>query len=531
MDTMKDNQTDMKHFGSDTGGNTILSHITRLAKSKPDNIAVRYKDRHDLRYAELLTAIIDIKIILNAHGIGPNDRVAIVSPNGPDMALAILGIMSTATCAPLNPKYTASEFEFYLSDLDVKAIVIHRNLKSSIREVAQQSSAVVFEIVSDKNQPMDKMTLSCISGHDATLETNPTHPSEQDQALILHTSGTTSRPKIVPLSNNNVCTSAISIAKTLQLTPQDCCFNIMPLFHIHGIMAGLLAPILSGGSVICSPGFSENPMFIAQFFPWLIDMQPSWYTAVPTMHQAILGQGGKYPDIATQCKLRFVRSSSASLAPQIMLALEELFKAPVIEAYGMTEASHQMASNPLPPAERKVKSVGIAAGPEVAIMDNEGRLVNTGEKGEIVIRGKNVMSAYENNPAANEQAFHGDWFRTGDEGVMDEDNYLFITGRLKEMINRGGEKISPREIDEVLLDHPAVGQAVAFAVPHPTLGEVAAAAIVLRDGEKLEAQTLKGFAAERLAPFKIPDPIIFVDEIPKGPTGKLQRIGLAEKLL
>jgi len=528
--TTMSKQTSIKN----TRENTVYSHITRLANTESANTALRYKDRPDMRYADLLNTILKIKSTLNAHGIGPNDRVAIVSPNGPDMALAILGIMSTATCAPLNPKYTAAEYEFYLADLNVKAVVIHRDVKSSIRDVVKQTRALAFEIMSDKTQSMDNISLNCISAPSTMSDINADDiapPCDQDQALILHTSGTTSRPKIVPLSNDNICTSAISIAHTLQLSAQDSCFNIMPLFHIHGIMAGLLAPILSGGSVIASPGFSENPLFIAQFFPWLIALQPSWYTAVPTMHQAILAQGGKYPDIANQCTLRFVRSSSASLAPQIMLALEALFKAPVIEAYGMTEASHQMASNPLPPAQRKAKSVGIAAGPEVAIMDNEGRMVKTGEKGEIVIRGSNVMRAYENNPSANAQAFHGDWFRTGDEGMMDEDNYIFITGRLKEMINRGGEKISPREIDEVLLDHPAVGQAVAFAAPHPTLGEVAAAAIVLRDGEKVEPQALKSFAAERLAPFKIPDPIIFVDEIPKGPTGKLQRIGLAEKLL
>ena len=241
MNTINDNQTNT----NSTSSNTILSHLTGLANSAATNVAIRYKDRPDLRYAELLTTVLRFKSTLNAHGIGPNDRVAIISPNGPDMALAILGIMSTATCAPLNPKYTASEFEFYLSDLDVKAIVIHQGLKSSIHEVAQQSPAVVFEIDSDKNQPMDNVSLSCISGHDpeSEIKADDAYPGDQDQALILHTSGTTSRPKIVPLTNNNVCTSAISIAKTLQLTPQDCCFNIMPLFHIHGIMAGLLAPI------------------------------------------------------------------------------------------------------------------------------------------------------------------------------------------------------------------------------------------------------------------------------------------------
>jgi len=352
-----------------------------------------------------------------------------------------------------------------------------------------------------------------------------------DYALILHTSGTTSRPKIVPLTQLNICQSAKNIISSLALSQQDRCFNIMPLFHIHGIMAGLLAPLLSGGSTICSPGFAADPFFVTQFFPWLAELQPTWYTAVPTMHQAILAIAPKHETTVSNSNLRFIRSSSSSLPPQVMSELETLFNTPVIEAYGMTEASHQMASNPLPPEVHKAKSVGKAAGPDVAIMDGHGSKLSSGEIGEIVIHGDNIMSAYENNDIANQTAFFGKWFRTGDQGYLDHENYLFITGRLKEQINRGGEKISPREIDEVLMDHPAVIQAVAFAAPHPSLGEVAAAAIVLREGQQVDAETLQKFAAKKLAAFKVPNPIVFVKEIPKGPTGKLQRIGLNEKLL
>jgi acyl-CoA synthetase (AMP-forming)/AMP-acid ligase II len=260
------------------------------------------------------------------------------------------------------------------------------------------------------------------------------------------------------------------------------------------------------------------------------EVKPSWYTAVPTMHQAVLSRAPRNADSVKAAKLRFIRSSSASLPPQVMVALEETFGAPVIEAYGMTEAAHQMAANPLPPEERKPGAVGREAGPEVRIMDNDGRLLASGETGEVVIRGENVFSGYRNNPEANAEAFTDGWFRTGDQGVIDEAGYLRITGRLKEIINRGGEKVSPREVDEVLMDHPAVAQAVTFALPHEKLGEDVAAAIVLREGGVATEAQIREFAGNRLADFKVPRKVVFLDEIPKGATGKLQRIGLADKL-
>jgi acyl-CoA synthetase (AMP-forming)/AMP-acid ligase II len=347
----------------------------------------------------------------------------------------------------------------------------------------------------------------------------------EDIALVLHTSGTTSRPKIVPLSQANVTASARHIAATLATVPSDVCLNIMPLFHIHGLIAAVLSTLGAGASVSCTPGFNA-----LKFFGWLADVNPTWYTAVPTMHQAILSRASRNQEIIDKCRLRLIRSSSASLPPQVMAELEEVFKAPVIESYGMTEAAHQMASNPLPPRARKAGSVGIAAGPEVAIMSEDGDLLPQGEIGEIVIRGPNVTKGYENNPDANLKGFANGWFRTGDQGMIDADGYLSLTGRLKELINRGGEKISPLEVDAILMDHPAVGQCVAFAIPHDKLGEEVGAAIVLREGQSVTERELRDFAAVRLADFKVPKKIVFLDEIPKGATGKLQRIGLAQRL-
>jgi acyl-CoA synthetase (AMP-forming)/AMP-acid ligase II/acyl carrier protein len=248
------------------------------------------------------------------------------------------------------------------------------------------------------------------------------------------------------------------------------------------------------------------------------------------MHQSILGRAQQNAEIIARRPMRLIRSSSSSLAPQVMAGLEAAFRAPVIEAYGMTEAAHQMASNPLPPRARKPGSVGLPAGPEIAVLDPEGGRLGAGERGEVVIRGPNVTRGYVNNPAANHDAYIDGWFRTGDQGFLDGDGYLFLTGRLKELINRGGEKISPREVDEALMDHPAVAQAVAFALPDPRLGEDVAAAVVLRPGATATSLELRQFAASRLADFKVPAQVVFVEAIPKGPTGKLQRIGLAEKL-
>jgi acyl-CoA synthetase (AMP-forming)/AMP-acid ligase II len=343
--------------------------------------------------------------------------------------------------------------------------------------------------------------------------------------MVLHTSGTTSRPKIVPLSQSNLVASATNIRNSLQFTAEDCGLNVMPLFHIHGLIAGVLAPLAAGSQVFCTPGFNA-----LKFFSWMDEANPTWYTAVPTMHQAIVSRAKGNQEVIARNPLRFMRSSSSSMPPQVIAELEQVFGAPLIEAYGMTEATHQMASNPMPPAVRKPGKVGIAAGPEIAIMDNDGALLPRGGLGEIVIRGANVTAGYENNPTANDEAFEHGWFRTGDQGVMDDEGYISITGRLKEIINRGGEKVSPREVDEILMDHPAVAQVVCFGMPHPKLGEEVAAVVVLREGQQVTERELQAFVSSRAAEYKVPKKILFMDEIPKGATGKLQRIGLAAKL-
>lgn len=478
----------------------------------------------DLTYGGLRALIIKTIKTLNGYGIGRNDRVAIVLKNGPEMASSFMAVACGTTSAPLNPAYRADEFEFYLSDLKAKALIVEAGSDTPAIAVAEKLGVTVIDLVPTPEEGAGAFTLSR-RGNKKLKLTEGGWAQPDDVALILHTSGTTSRPKIVPLSQRNVSVSAGNIAQSLHFSAKDRGLNIMPLFHIHGLIAATLAPLSAGSYIFCSPGFNA-----LKFFSWMEECKPNWYTAVPTMHQTILTRAGQNKATIEKYPLRFIRSSSSSLPTQVIRELEEVFKAPVIEAYGMTEASHQMCSNPLPPKARKPGSVGIAAGPEVAIMSEDGKLLPKGETGEIVIRGANVTAGYENNPKANADAFTKGWFRTGDQGVMDQDGYVTLTGRLKEIINRGGEKISPREVDEVLMDHPAVLQVVTFAIPHEKLGEEVGAAVVLREGHTATDQDIRSFAATKLADFKVPRKILILDEIPKGATGKLQRIGLAQKL-
>ena len=484
--------------------------------------AILAAGRPALTYAGLRKLAATTVGSLNALGLGRNDRVAIVLPNGPEMATAFLAIGAGATTAPLNPAYKVDEFDFYLKDLSAKALVVDARGHSAAEQAAKQLGVPTLRLVTDKDAAAGDFRIEGESLGKARFD-GPAQPD--DIALILHTSGTTSRPKIVPLSQLNVTASARHIRASLALSNADRCLNVMPLFHIHGLIAAVLSSLAAGASIFCTPGFNA-----LSFFSMLDEAKPSWYTAVPTMHQAILARAARNADSIAQAKLRFIRSSSSSLPPQVMAELESVFGAPVIEAYGMTEAAHQMASNPLPPLQRLAGSVGLAAGPEVAIMGSDGKLLTPGATGEIVIRGPNVTKGYENNPKANAEAFAHGWFHTGDQGTMDEQGYLRITGRLKEIINRGGEKVSPREVDEVLMDHPAVQQVVTFAMPHDKLGEEVAAAIVLREGASASEREIRDFAASRLAGFKVPRKLVFLEEIPKGATGKLQRIGLASKL-
>ncbi len=500
--------------------------IRDMIKSAPAKArAIQAPGLQSSSYQDLANLADQTVAALNRFGIGRGDRLAIVLDNGPEMATAFLACAAGCATAPLNPAYREDEFHFYMEDLKAKALLVEETSTSSAIAAATRLGIPIIRLIVSSSAPSGFFTLACETSASGAIA-NSGYSESSDVALVLHTSGTTSRPKIVPLSHANLLASAGNIVGTLGLGPTDSCLNIMPLFHIHGLVAAILASLQSGGSVFCTPGFNA-----LKFFGWMTEAQPTWYTAVPTMHQAILGRAERNRDIIGTNPLRFIRSSSASLPVPVFQDMERVFGCPVIEAYSMTENAHQMTSNQLPPGKRKPGMVGAAAGPEVAIMDPaSGQILTIGEVGEIVTRGPNVTVGYDNNPKANAEAFAHGWFHTGDQGVMDADGFLRITGRLKEIINRGGEKVAPAEIDEVLMAHPAVHQAVAFAMPHDKLGEEVAAAVVLKEGSTASEAEIRDFAAARLAPFKVPRKLLIVADIPKGATGKIQRIGLAQKL-
>ena len=503
---------------------TLHELLERGAGQAP---AILAPGRPGLTHAQLRHLCSGTARALAEAGVGRADPVAIVLPNGPEMASCFLAVAAAAASAPLNPAYKEEEFDFYLADLGARAMIVAADETGPAVAIARRHGATILRLQLAEGAPAGAFSLA-VDG-DARPPATPGLARPDDTALVLHTSGTTSRPKMVPLTQGNLVASAGHIAASLALGSADRCLNIMPLFHIHGLIAAVLSSVGAGGSVFCTPGFNA-----LRFFAWLEEARATWYTAVPTMHQAILARAGRHQETSNRAGLRFIRSSSSSLPAQVMGELEAAFSCPVIESYGMTEAAHQMASNPLPPAARKPGSVGIAAGPQVRIADDANAFLPAGGVGEVVISGPDVTPGYVANPAANAAAFFAaegaHWFRTGDQGMLDEEGYLRLTGRLKEIINRGGEKVSPLEVDAVLMDHPAIQQVVTFAMRHAKLGEEVAAAVVLREGHAVDEQAIREFAATRLADFKVPRRVVVLPEIPKGATGKLQRIGLAAKL-
>jgi oxalate---CoA ligase len=505
---------------------TTKETIPGLLATAPDEAgAILAAGRPALSYAALRAQISAQTRQMRGHGVGRSDRVALVLPNGPELASAFLSVAAAAVAAPLNPALSRSEFELSLRELRVRALLLQAGECAALRDLAAALGVMVLDVRADPAAPAGRFDLLMPAGRPAAATAVESAPDPADVALVLQTSGTTARPKTVPLRHCHLAASACHIATTLELGPGDRCLNVMPLFHIHGIGACLLATLAAGGSVYCAAGFNA-----LRFFGELAESGATWYSAVPTIHQAVLSRARRNAGRIGASRLRFIRSSSAALPPSVSQELEAAFGAPVIEAYGMTEAAHQMASNPLPPGMRRPGSVGRAAGPDVGIMDAAGRLLPPGTIGEIVVRGPNIFDGYEDRPEANAESFVDGWFRTGDQGVVDAGGYVTITGRIKEIINRGGEKIAPREIDEALLEHGAVGQAVAFAIPHAVLGESVGAAIVLRDGARATERELLAFAAERLAPFKVPSTLLIVDELPRGATGKVQRLQMAKLL-
>jgi amino acid adenylation domain-containing protein len=485
------------------------------ATTAPGGVAVLAPGHAPVTYAELAQRTFATIAQLRRLGIAATDRVAVVMPRGAEHGLALLAVATAATCIPVNPDYTADELRRYFAELKLAALVTRADMKSVSREVAHELGIAVIDLVSSASDSLGAFELVG-TGVGPAITQGPA--GSDDDAFILLTSGTAARPKMVPLTQASVCLSAYNAGAVLSLQPQDRLLNVLPLFHAHGLISGLLTALAAGSSVVLTSGFDA-----VSFFGWLKEFRPSWYTAVPTIHRALLSAAKD--DLPPQTSLRLIRSASASLAPATLEGLEQLFGVPVIETYGMTEGASQIAANPRD--KRKVGSVGRAAGPEIAIMDGNGRMQPAGEHGEIVLRGPSMFRAYYNNPEATEVAFREGWFRTGDLGYLDADGYLFIVGRIKDVINRGGQKVSPSEVEEVLLSHADVLEAGAFAIPHNKLGENVAAVVTLRPNRVASPSQLRQFVRQRLAAYKVPSLIRIVAEIPKGASGKIKRGELA----
>ncbi len=482
-----------------------------LENGQPNHVAVS-RLSVGITYQELVDQVDSLAASLTNIGLRRGDRIAMALPNGLEVIASFLAASTVGTAAPLNPSYTRDEFKFYLEDTGARALILPKDGAGEARTAATDGKILIIDSSIDDRGRVRFSSEGQLNGA-AAATTN------DDIALILHTSGTTSRPKRVPLSHANLLTSARNVANTYQLTAEDVSLCVMPLFHVHGLVASTLATFETGGTVVVPPKF--NPL---SFWSIVRELSATWYSAVPTIHQVLLSRAkGARPSGAE--RLRFIRSCSAALAPQVMSDLESTFGVPVLEAYGMTEAAHQMASNPLPPLERKPGSVGRGTAVDIAILDEAGNLLPPGAVGEVSIKGPNVFGGYEGNAEANAESFSNGWFRTGDQGTLDHEGYLTLVGRIKELINRGGEKISPREIDEALLRHPSVAEACCFAIPDRVYGEGVAAAVVLK--EVATEKDLIAHCRASLSDFKCPTTIYIMDSIPRTATGKIQRRNVA----
>ena len=484
-----------------------------------------------LSYDQLQQLIDSLLNSIDQLGVSSSATVSFAFPNSASFIALFLALTFRGNLAnPLNPGYTEEEFKFYLDDVSADYVVVPRGEGESVRKAAQSLQLTVLELEESINE--DGVLLNMQSQDSSRAEEAGVIPEPKRNALFLHTSGTTSRPKGVPLTHHNLVTSIRNIAKTYELCENDATLLVMPLFHVHGLMAATLTTLATGGCVGIPP---SGKFSASQFWPSILHMSATWYTAVPTIHQILLMRADKDYPTKNPPSLRFIRSCSASLAAPVLEKLEKTFKSPVLEAYAMTEASHQMTSNPLPKfGDRKPGSVGPGQNVKVAILDGTNKLLPWGKQGEVCIQGENVMTAYrtrEDSGDINEKAFAGGWFHTGDQGILDEDNYLTLTGRIKELINRGGEKISPLEVDAALLAHPSIGEAVSFAVPNEKYGEEVNAAVVLKHGADLSQDELRAFLFQKIASFKAPKRFFFAQDLPRTATGKIQRRRVAEHFL
>ncbi|MGE0650496.1 MAG: AMP-binding protein [Alphaproteobacteria bacterium] len=500
---------------------TVTDIVRRHAEARPGAPALVAEGQAPLTYAALAVLMDRIREQLNAAGFGRGDRIATVGPNNAATAALVTSIWGCATAVPMNPSLSAGEFAIYFRDLKVQAVAIVDGVDTVAGMVAKEIGLPVLsvECVDRDAAGMIAIRPRPHSGKAAC----PGAAKGDDIAHVLLTSGTTSHSKAVPITVRQLSTKVHRYSGALELTAADRCLNLMPLFHGHSLQGSLGPTLFAGGSLVTLSEFS-----VESFFRLLATLGPTWYTGSYTFQHAIHAAAPLHAAEIANSKLRFTRTASGHLDDRIAEELEGLLRAPVITGYSTTETSC-ICLSPQPPRKHKWGTVGLPAGTPVAIMGPDNRLLPQGERGEVVVRCTDVFSGYENDPAANAASFIDGWFRTGDEGVFDAEGYLTLTGRIKDIINRGGEKITPSEVDSALLGHPDIADAITFPIPHTTLGQEVGAAVVPVKGAEMTDETLTRFLRRRIAPFKVPRRFVFVDEIPRGPTGKVSRQGLAEQ--
>jgi acyl-CoA synthetase (AMP-forming)/AMP-acid ligase II len=488
----------------------VIRHHGQLQSDRP---AVFATQRIPISWRELAVYADVVRADLRSGGFGRDARIGVALPNGPEAALAIVAIACSAVAVPFDLKLTLPEIELRLRLLRLDAVVVLRGSPSAMRTAAERAKLPVVEAKIRSPERLEATLI--VPKAEAAAPSN--EPGPEAPAFILQTSGTTGQPKLIPYSHSNMLAAARRVQSWFTLTADDRCLSATPIYYCHGLTVTVFDSLLSGGSI----AFPRDGLTV-DIDEWFGTLQPTWFTAGPTLHRFVMEKAAQRGNVRSLHRLRFVVSGGAPLPSDVRHGLEAALGVPVLEHYGATEAA-QVSANLPPPGAAKAGTCGIPEKGSLIIAREDGRELPRGHEGEIWIRGPTLISGYLDAPELNSAAFVGEWFRTGDLGRLDEEGYLVLHGRKKEIINRGGEKISPTEIDAAMQRHPDVVEAAAYAVPHPRLGEDVAADVVLRPGSAVSELELRNFLCGHLAVHKIPRRLRFVDRLPKGVTGKVQR--------
>ena len=501
-----------------SAASTVRELIDRNAAQQPLALyALATESGTAITHGELARSCRRVCALLQTHGAGAGATVSVVMPNGLATLRVLLGAMYGGRCVnPVNLLAQPEQMRYVLGHSDCKLVVVAPEWELRVREMIAGLDRAVAVIVADP----DALALPG-EPDDATCPEAP-QPAADSPALLMYTSGTTGVPKGVLLTQANLCANAEAISAEHALTAGDRVLAVLPLYHINAFAVTMLAPLARGGSLAVAPKFSA-----ARFWAQAGERACTWLNVVPTIVSYLLE--GEAPPPALAARIRFCRSASAAMTPEQLRAFENKFGIGIIETMGLTETTAPAFSNPLAAEQRKLGSVGRASGCEARVVDSQLTPLPDGETGEIVIRGPNVMRGYYKNDEATRAAFTpGGWLRSGDLGHRDGDGFYFITGRITELIITGGENIAPREIDEALLQHPALLEAAAVGIPDRHYGQEIMACVVLREGHVCTEDELRAFCVERLGRYKTPKVFRFVAELPRGPSGKVQRLKLVD---